>query len=155
MSAMRRCLAIALIACATAAATTAFVPVARSALVTLEAARTPAGLTLRAARVSGAQPLSGAGMSVSIDGHTVAARANADGSWSTPWPAGDAAGGKDLQVVLAHDGIREVLSGPLPAALGAPAAPAGLFGNHKQMVWWVLNIAIVLIAVMALSRRMS
>lgn len=94
MSAMRRCLAIALIACATAAATTAFVPVARSALVTLEAARTPAGLTLRAARVSGAQPLSGAGMSVSIDGHTVAARANADGSWSTPWPAGDAAGGR-------------------------------------------------------------
>lgn len=58
-------------------------------------------------------------------------------------------------MVLAHDGIREVLSGPLPAALGAPAAPAGLFGNHKQMVWWVLNIAIVLIAVMALSRRMS
>jgi hypothetical protein len=155
MSAMRRCLAIALIACAAAAAAPAFVPVARSALVTLEAARSPAGLTLRAARVSGAQPLGVSGMSVSIDGRTLAARANADGSWSALWPAGGAADGKQLEVVVSHDGIREVLSGPLPAALAAPAAPAGLLGNHKQMVWWVLNIAIVLIAVMAVSRRMS
>jgi hypothetical protein len=155
MCAMPRLLAIALIACAAAAAAPAFVPVARSALVTLEAAHTPAGLVLRAARLSGAPPLVVSGMSVSIDGRAVVASANVDGSWSAPWPPGAAASGKSLEVVLAHDGIREVLSGPLPGALGAPAAPAGLLGNHKQMVWWVLNIAIVLIAVTAVSRRMS
>jgi hypothetical protein len=27
--------------------------------------------------------------------------------------------------------------------------------DHKQLAWWILNIAIVLIAAIAISRRMS
>jgi len=59
--------------------------------------------------------------------------------------------------VVAHDGIREVLDGTVAAAAAAPAAAGGggLLRDHKQLAWWILNIAIVLIAVMAISRRMS
>ena len=32
---------------------------------------------------------------------------------------------------------------------------ASVLRDHKQMAWWILNITIVLIAVLAISRRMS
>ena len=32
---------------------------------------------------------------------------------------------------------------------------AHLLGDHKQLAWWILNIAIVLIAAIAISRRLS
>ena len=45
---------------------------------------------------------------------------------------------------------------PAPAApVAATNAAAGLLGSHKQLAWWILNIAIVLIAALAISRRMS
>ena len=68
--------------------------------------------------------------------------------------------GKTLEVSVGHDGIHEVLSGRLAAA-GAPgpatsgAAGASGSGRQKQLAWWILNIVIVLIAVIAISRRMS
>jgi hypothetical protein len=75
-----------------------------------------------------------------------------------------------LDVTVMHDGIRELLQAtipwpkaaapaPAPAAARAPAAAptpgAGGTGVHRQIVWWILNIAIVLIAALALSRRRS
>jgi len=62
---------------------------------------------------------------------------------------------------VTHDGIREVLRAKIapPAAATAqtPAAAGGgaVSGVHRQIVWWILNIAIVLIAALALSRRRS
>jgi hypothetical protein len=44
--------------------------------------------------------------------------------------------------------------GPPPAPAPAGAA-ADLLHDHKQLAWWILNITIVLIAVIAISRRMS
>ena len=44
------------------------------------------------------------------------------------------------------------LGAPGPATSGAASA---LSASHKQLAWWILNIVIVLIAVIAISRRMS
>jgi hypothetical protein len=142
-------------ALAAASAPLTYLPLAHSALVVLEAARTPAGLSLRAQRASGTTALAAGAVSVSIDGHSVAVSANPDGSWQAAWPPGDATQERKVEVVLSHDGIREVLSGVLPATPGSARPPAGVLADHKQMAWWILNIAIVLIAVLAISRRMS
>ena len=152
--------------------------VARSALVTLEAAAAPAGLTLELRRASDQRPLRAADLTVSVEGKNEPATARGDGSWSVALERPVAAGDR-LEVVVAHDGIREVLGGRFaaPGATGpasppvsgtapegsatahAPrASPAGavasFWRDHKQMAWWILNIAIVLIAAIAISRRM-
>src|SRR5437879_11392368 len=154
--------------------------VARSALAILEAAAAPAGVTLRLRRAADQTPLPATGVTVSVAGRNAPATASADGSWFAPLPAAVGAG-DTLEVVVAHDGIRELLSarfaapGARDAGGGAAAAdasgaarsrasPSGaakaagvasLWRDHKQMAWWILNITVVLIATIALSRRMS
>jgi hypothetical protein len=54
---------------------------------------------------------------------------------------------------VAHDGIREILTGKV--TLPKVGSTLDLWRDHKQMAWWVLNIGVVLIAVMAFSRRQS
>lgn len=132
-----------------------FVPVARSALVVLEVQPLPSGLNVRATRANGAPALTAQGLTLSIDGHALAVSSNPDGSWSARWPPAGLAGERHLEAVLAHDGIRELLSGTLPATAVTVAPAGGLLGSHKQMIWWVLNLVIVLVAVLAVSRRMS
>jgi len=141
-----------------------FNPIAHSALLTLEAADTAQGVKLRVERAADRRALAVGGLAVSIDGHSAPATALADGSWlvqsSAPAPRG-----RHLEVVVSHDGIRELLSGELPAAEAHGAAPAGAgapaggaagaLRDHKQLAWWVLNITVVLIAAVALSRRFS
>jgi len=133
-----------------------FTPVAHSTLVTLEAAGSAEGLSLRVRRTQGAAPLSVTDLAVSVGGRKSAATRRADGTWFVPWPGPVRSG--ELEVIITHDGIREALSGSLPPPLtggSAPAADGGLLHGHKQMAWWLLNIAIVLIAAIAISRRMS
>lgn len=130
------------------------VPIAHSAQVTLAASTTPAGLMLQVRPTVAGAPLTVTGLSISVDGRSAAAARQADGSWLVPLPGARAAGGGKLEVLVAHDGIREVLSGAVPAA-AAGAAATGVLRDHKQMAWWVLNIVIVLIAALAISRRMS
>jgi len=119
-------------------------------------------------------------VTVSVAGRNAPATASADGSWFAPLPTAVGAG-DTLEVVVAHDGIRELLSarfaapGARDAGGGAAAAdtsgaarsrasPSGaataggvasLWRDHKQMAWWILNITVVLIATIAISRRMS
>jgi hypothetical protein len=131
-------------------------PLARSSLLTLEGANTPAGLMLRVRPNSGTTPLTVSEFSVLLDGKSVPAAARPDGTWLVPLPA-PAAGGQ-LDVAVTHDGIRELLSAKLPAAhagAAAPAAGTGATGVHKQIVWWILNVLIVLVAAIAISRRTS
>ena len=132
-------------------------PLAHSALVAVDVAAEPGGLVLRVRRTTGGQPLAVSGVAVSIDGRSEPATARADGSWFAPRPAGARDAGAAVEVTVAHDGIHEVLSGRLAGApAAAPAvAPAGAGGGRSQMAWWVLNIVIVLIAAIAISRRMS
>ena len=135
-------------------------PLARSALLAVDAAPTSGGLTLRVRRATEQTPLVVNDLAVTIDGRSEPASARADGSWLVPRPAGAKDTGKTIAVTVGHDGIHEVLSGQLAPSAGAPAsAPSGAAGtissSHKQLLWWILNIAIVLIAAIAISRRMS
>jgi hypothetical protein len=139
--------------------------VARSALVILEAAAAPAGVALRLRRAADQTPLPATGVTVSVAGRNAPATASADGWWVAPLPTAVGAGDA-LEVVVAHDGIRELLSarfaapgaarsGASPAGAGKPVGVASLWRDHKQMAWWILNITVVLIAAIAISRRMS
>lgn len=129
---------------------------ARSALATLEARAAPAGVTLRLRRAADGAPLRATDLAVSIEGRSAPATALGDGDWSVPLARSVAAGDR-LEVVLAHDGVREVLGGRFAAPGGTtPAGGAARFWrDHKQTAWWILNVVIVLIAAIAISRRMS
>jgi hypothetical protein len=146
---------------------------ARSALATLEARAAPAGVTLRLRRAADRAPLEVTDLAVSIEGRSAPATAIGDGDWSVPLARCVVAGDR-LEVVVAHDGVREVLGGrfaapggtalssPSPASRPAASAPTGAAGgaarfwrDHKQTAWWILNVLIVLIAAIAISRRMS
>ena len=135
-------------------------PVAHSALVTLEAGPTAAGLVLRLRHTADQTPVSVTDLTVSIDGKSQLAVRRADGSWFVPLSSA-ALANDQLEVVVAHDGIREALSGRITfAGAGTPSArnangAASVLRDHKQMAWWILNITIVLIAAIAISRRLS
>jgi len=138
-----------------------FAPLAHSALIAVEAAPASGGLALRVRRATGQPPLVVDDLSVTIDGRSEPATARPDGSWFAARPAGVQDAGKTLEVTVGHDGIHEVLSGRLApsAAAGAAPAPSGsgglMSGSRKQLFWWILNIAIVAIAAIAISRRVS
>ena len=132
-----------------------FATVARSAQLTLEVSAGQEGATLQLLpRTQGAATHISA-VSVALDGTREPVRMQGDGSWFVPLPPGRAAHGGKLDVYVVHDGIREVLSGPLSPAAGGTAGPGALRVVHKQLAWWVLNIVVVLVGVIALSRRLS
>jgi hypothetical protein len=137
----------------------AFTPLARSALLSVEGVVAADTLVLRVRRAADQQPLAGAELTVTADGHSVPVTARPEGTWGVPVRDLPKPPGK-LAITVAHDGVREVLEGQLPGAgaTAAPASPPGGVANtliHKQMAWWILNILIVLIGVIAVSRRMS
>ena len=140
-------------------------PLAHSTLIAVDAAPAAGGLVLRVRRPTNQTQLVVSDLAVMIDGRSEPATARPDGSWFVPRPAGMQDAGKALEVTVGHDGIHEVLSGRLAPAAGASsaassnAAPSGaarfISSSHKQLFWWILNIAIVLIAAIAISRRSS
>jgi hypothetical protein len=135
-------------------------PLAHSALLAVDAAPAAGGLALRVRRAGGETPLQVSDVAVKIDGRSEPARLQSDGTWLVPRPAGAKDAGKTLEVTIGHDGIHEVLSGRLAAAASAPGsvtsgAASALSSSHKQLAWWILNIVIVMIAAIAISRRMS
>ncbi len=132
-------------------------PLAHSALLVLEAARLPRGwLAAARARRRRARRTDLAGFHRRP--RRAGERSPARSAGRYRWPQPPASGAHRLEVMVAHDGIREVLDGTVAtAAAAAPVAAGGrgLLRDHKQLAWWILNIAIVLIAVIAISRRMS
>ena len=128
-------------------------PVAHSALVTLEAGPAAAGLVLGLRHTADQTPLSVTDLTVSVDGRSELAMRREDGSWFVP--LSDAITDAHLEVVVAHDGIREILSGRITIPAARTGGAASVLRDHKQMAWWILNIAIVLIAAIAISRRLS
>jgi hypothetical protein len=142
---------------APAGAAPAFTPLGHSTLVTIDAATDAGGLILRVRRTGTGAPVAVTGLEVTLDGRSLPVAPRADGTWGAA--LGRAAGSPAgmLDVTVTHDGVREVLTGRLPAA-AAPAVGAGTAVSllaHKQLAWWILNIAVVLIGVIAVSRRMS
>ncbi|HKD55011.1 MAG TPA: hypothetical protein VKB72_12425 [Steroidobacteraceae bacterium] len=163
MTSIRLWLLVGLLACAVQPGATqnaAFAPVAHSALVTVEAASAANGLRLRLRRTEGTAPLAVTELRVSLGGQNAPVTQQPDGTWLAAWPKGGGTADERLEVVVTHDGIREELSGPTPAPIdhkpaAGSGAGSGMAANHKQLAWWILNIVIVLIAVIAISRRMS
>jgi hypothetical protein len=160
MSGLRAWLAAGAFACTAPllAAAAELAPIAHSAQITVEGKETSTGLTLRVRPTAPGAALTVTDVAVAVGGKSERALPQADGTWLVPLPAARSAGAGRLDVFVVHDGIREVLSGhigaPPPAATATTAAPA-LTRAHKQMAWWILNVVVVLIGVIAISRRMS
>lgn len=170
--AVRRCIALATLACATlaisstvlgatAAAPTAAesgllpdIRIARSALLTLDAIPTDDTVAFRVRRLSDHSIVSSDDVTLSLDGKNESFSRDTAGDYVLPRSDLDGSTPHTVQMVIGHNGIREVLAGPV-ALPQASAGGASLLSRHKQMAWWILNIAIVLIAALALSRRKS
>jgi hypothetical protein len=125
--------------------------VARSALLTLTAVPSDHDLSLRVSRVCDHQPIEGAGkVTASLDGHGVPLSAQPDGAYLLS-TRNENGGAHSLSVVVSHDGIHELLTGTvtLPQTHSALDSLQG----HGMFAWWVLNIAVVLIAALVIARR--
>ena len=132
----------------------AAVPLAHSALLTIDATPTADGLALHIKHAGNQIPIDGQNVTVTVDGKEHAITPQPEGTFllSTKDLPGD--GERQLDIVVAHDGIREILSGKITLPKAGNAA-ADLWHDHRQMAWWILNIAVVLIAVLAFSNRSS
>jgi hypothetical protein len=53
--------------------------------------------------------------------------------------------------VVSHNGIRELLTGTV--SVRQQQSILDMMESHGMSAWWVLNIAVVLIAVLIISRR--
>jgi hypothetical protein len=128
------------------------IPVAHSALLTINATPTPDGLALHILHAGNQIPIDGRDVTVSVDGKNQPVTAAPEGTFLLPTKdLGE--GERELDITVAHDGIREILTGKV--AMPKVGSVSDLWRDHKQMAWWVLNIAIVLIAVLAFSRKSS
>jgi hypothetical protein len=130
------------------------IPVAHSALLTVNASVAPEGLVLHILHASNHIPIDGRDVTVTVDGKNQPLTVEPEtGNFLLPTKdLGE--GERQLDITVAHDGIRELLTGKvaLPKTGGITAS---WDSSRKQMAWWVLNIAVVLIAVLAFSKRSS
>ena len=125
--------------------------IARSALLTLSASPADDSLALRIDRVTDHRLITGPGkVTATLDGHAVPLAPAPNGSWLLSLH-GEAAGAHSLGLVVAHDGIRELLTGTVTVPRRRSALD--FLQGHGMAAWWVLNIAVVLIAVIVISRR--
>jgi len=128
------------------------IPIAHSALLTIDATITDDTLALHVKHAGNQIPIDGRDVTVSVDGKDQPVTPQPGGTFllATKDLRGD--GKQQLNIVVAHDGIREILTGEVTLP---KASATDLWSNHKQMGWWILNIAIVLIAAFAFSHRKS
>jgi hypothetical protein len=130
------------------------IPIAHSALLNINASVVPDGLMLHILHASNQIPIDGRDVTVTIDGKNQPLTVEPEvGNFLLPTKdLGE--GERQLDITVAHDGIREILSGKvaLPKAGGFTGS---WDSSRKQIAWWVLNIAVVLIAVLAFSKRSS
>jgi hypothetical protein len=148
-------------AAAEPAAPAQFTPLGHSALLTVEGARSANTLALRIHRPADPTALTPAQLTevaVLLAGRAQAFSPEPDGSWSLPLRELGSRPPGQLDLVVGHDGIRELLTlqlGPQTARDAGGAGGGPLSGRNKQLIWWVLNIAIVLVAAIAIARRRS
>lgn len=92
-------------------------------------------------------------VSVSIAGKNQVVAHRTDGSFTLSTDDLRGKDAKPVQLIVGHDGIRELLDGQLPPP--PESITSGLLGSHNQLWWWVINIGVLLIGVLALSRKKS
>jgi hypothetical protein len=130
------------------------IPVAHSALLNINASVVPDGLMLHILHASNQIPIDGRDVTVTIDGKNQPLTVEPEvGNFLLPTKdLGE--GERQLDITVAHDGIRELLTGKV-ALPKAGRLTGSWSSSSKQMAWWVLNIGVVLIAVLAISKRSS
>lgn len=126
------------------------VPVARSARLVIDARIRPDELVLSIIRTRNHTPVTGAGkVTVTLDGHAAKVSAQKDGYVvSTDGLHG---GKHSIAVVVAHDGIRELLTGAV--TLPTVSSTLETLQKHSTWAWWVLNIAVLLLAFRMISNK--
>ena len=125
--------------------------IARSALLTLTATPSDHALALRVVRVSDQQAIAGPGkVTATLDGHGIPLAPEANGTYLLS-TSGQSGGTHSLGLVVSHDGIRELLTGTV--TVPQQQSILDVIQGHGMSAWWVLNIAVVLIAVLIISRR--
>jgi hypothetical protein len=132
-------------------AATAGMPIAHSALLSVDATPTDDSLELHIRRVSDKSVVRSEDVTVTVDGKNEPLTRENGGSYQLPIADLRGDGAREVDIVVAHDGIREILSGKVTLPQASPAG--SVFRDHKQIAWWILNIVIVLIAALAISRR--
>jgi hypothetical protein len=132
-------------------AATSGMPIAHSALLTVDATPTDDSLELQIRRVNDKSVVSSEDVTVTVDGKNESLTRGSSGSYQLPIADFRGEGAREVDIVVAHDGIREILSGKV--TLPQASSAGSLFRDHKQIAWWILNIVIVLIAALAISRR--
>jgi len=125
--------------------------VARSAVLTVTAAPSDQSLALQVVHTADHRLIAGPGnVTATLDGHSVPITARADGTYLIS-TRDQSAGAHSLGVVVSHDGIRELLTGKV--TVPQQQSVIEMLQGHGMFAWWVLNIAVVLIAVLIISRR--
>ena len=125
--------------------------IAHSALLTVDGTTTADAVQISIHRVSDQSLINSDDVTIAVDGKNQVVTHAKNGSYEVP--INDLRGDdtRDVDVTVGHDGIREILSGKVTVAEDTSAG--NLFQNNKQIAWWILNIVIVLVAVMAFSRK--
>ena len=124
--------------------------IAHSALLSVEATAKPDVLQISIRRMADKSLIGTDEITVAVDSRNESVTREKGTVYEIPINDLRGDGVKDVDVTVAHDGIREIVSGKISVA-EAPAA--SLWRDHKQVAWWVLNIVIILVAVMAFSRK--
>jgi hypothetical protein len=127
------------------------IPVAHSALLTVDATPSDDLVALSVRRVHDRSIVSSDDITVTVDGKNETVTRDSNGNYSMPAADLRGDGARAVEIIIGHDGIRELLSGKV--ALAEPSSAGSLFRDHRQIGWWILNIAIVLVAAIFLSRR--
>jgi hypothetical protein len=129
--------------------------IAHSALLTVDGTATDDSLKLSIRRAGDKSLITSGDITVTVDGKNEPVTHENGAGYEVPINdlRGDGSheSARDVEIIVPHDGIREILSGKVAVAEGASAT--SLLGDHKQMAWWILNIVIVFVAAMAISRR--
>ena len=140
------------------AAPVPFAPLAHSAQLAVDGARGADTLALRIHRPAEEAALTPAQLTevaVMSAGRALPLTAQSDGSWSVPLRELGSKTPARVELVVGHDGIRELLTVQLGPEAGdkGGAEASSRFARNKQLLWWILNIVIVLIAAIAIARR--
>ena len=140
-------------AAAAAANNPIHIDLAHSAQLTVDAQETTDSVTLWVRRAADKKLIDTKDVTVSIAGKNQVLTRRTDGSFSFPIDDLRGKDAKPVQLVVGHDGIRELLDGQLPPP--PEGLTTGLLGSHNQLWWWVINIGVLFIGVLALSRKKS
>ena len=129
------------------------IDVAHSAQVLIEATESDDSVALWIRRAADKKLVGSKDVTVSISGKPQAVTQRTDGSFTLPTDDLRGKEPKAVEIIVGHDGIREILTGQLPPA--PQGSSTGILGSHNQLAWWIINIAVLLIGAIALSRRKS